>query len=145
MTSLILAAALAAGAARGAAAPAPDPVSGAVLNLSCMEALAAIGQPHLAGVFSFISEKDSPAAFADLTAHDAKALKRYVQKEDKDFKAAGGITSWDHEALMFVLALYSGPLASTFAKPSGSVLTRINELSLAPTLSLEAVAARRKK
>ena len=115
MTTLILAAALAAGAA---AAAAPDPTPGGVLNLSCMEALAAIGQPHLAGVFSFISEKDSPAAFADLIAHDGKALKRYVEKVDQDFKAAGGITTWDHEALMFALALYSGPLASTFEKPS---------------------------
>jgi hypothetical protein len=143
MTSLILAAVLAAGSVRGAAAP--DPAPGGVLNLSCMEALAAIGQPNLAGVFSFISEKDSPAAFADMTAHDAKALKRYVAKVDKDFKAAGGVTTWDHEALMFVLALHAGPLAATFQKPSSSVVDRINALSLAPTLSLEAVAARRKK
>jgi hypothetical protein len=142
MTTLILAAALAAGAT---AAPDPGPAPGGVLDLSCMEALAAIGQPNLAGVFSFISEKDSTAAFADLAAHDAKALQKYVGKVGRDFKAAGGITTWDHEALMFVLALYSGPLASTFEKPSSRVLAQINELSLAPTLSLEKVAARRKK
>ena len=142
MTTLILAAALAAGAA---AAPEPGPTSGGVLNLSCIEALAAIGQPHLAGVFSFIPEKDSPAAFADLAAHDGKALKRYVEKVGKDFEAAGGVMIWDHEVLVFALALYSGPLAATFEQPTAKVLARINELSLAPTLSLEQVAARRKK
>ena len=142
MTILILAAALAAGAA---AAPDPGPTPGGVLNLSCIEALAAIGQPNLAGVFSFISEKDSPAAFADLTAHNEKAIKKYVEKVDKDFKAAGGVTTWDHETLMLALALYSGPLALTFEKPSAKALARINELSLAPTLSLEQVAARRRK
>jgi hypothetical protein len=145
MTNLILAAVLAAGTLRAAAPADPGPASGGVLNLSCIEALASIGQPHLAGVFSFISEKDSPAAFADLTAHDAKALKRYVEKADKDFKAAGGVAAWDHEALMFVLALYSGPLAATFERPSSRVLTRINELSLAPILTLEQVTARRKR
>ena len=115
------------------------------MNLSCIEALAAIGQPSLAGVFSFIFEKDSSAAFADLTVHDSKALKRYVEKVGQDFKAAGGVTTWDHEALMSVLALYAGPLAATLEKPSAKVLTRINELSLAPKLSLEQVAARRRK
>lgn len=143
MTTLILAAALAAGVA---AAPASGPsVQGAVLDLNCMEALAAIGQPHLAGVFSFISEKDSSAAFADLVAHDGKALKKYVEKMDKDFKAAGGVTDWDHEALMFALGLFSGPLAQTLEKPSSRILARLNELSLAPKLSLEVVASRRKK
>ncbi|MCX5797229.1 MAG: hypothetical protein NTY77_17195 [Elusimicrobia bacterium] len=142
MTTLILAAALAAGAA---AAPQPGPDAGGLLNLSCIEALAAVRQPNLAGVFSFISEKDSPAAFADLVAHDGKALKRYVEKVGRDFEAAGGVTTWDHEALLFALALYSGPLAATFEKPSAKLMARISELSLSPTLSLEQVTARRKK
>jgi hypothetical protein len=142
MTTLILAAALATGAA---AAPDPGPTPGGLLNLGCIEALAAIGQPNLAGVFSFISEKDSPAAFANLIAHDGKALKRYVGKVEGDLKAAGGVTIWDHEALLCVLALYSGPLASNFEKPSTKTMALINALSLASTLSLEKVAARRKR
>jgi hypothetical protein len=142
MTSLILAAALAAGAA---AAPDQGAPAGVVLNLSCMEALAAIGQPHLAEVFSFIPEKDSSAAFADLVSHDRKALRKYVEKVDKDFKASGGVAAWDHETLMSVTALYAGPLAANFETPARKVMDRINELSLARTLSLEAVAARRKR
>jgi len=140
MTTLILVAALAAGVAA-----APDPVPGGVLNLSCIEALAAIGQPNLAGVFSFISEKDSSAAFADLVVHDGKALKKYVEKVGRDFKVAGGVTDWDHEVLMFALGIFSGPLVQTLEKPSVRILARLGELSLAPKLSLEAVAARRKK
>jgi hypothetical protein len=136
MITMILAAALAVGAA---ASP------GGVLNLSCLEAIAAIDQPNLAGVFSFISEKDSPAAFAELIAHDGKALKKYVGKVDRDFKAAAGVTTWDHEALAFALALYMGPLASTFDKPSGKLLAQIDQLGHAPTLSLAQVTARRKK
>ena len=143
MTTLILAAALAAGVA---AAPASAPaVQGGVLNLSCIEALAAIGQPSLAGVFSFIPEKDSPAAFADLLVHDNKALKKYAEKVGQDLKAASGITDWDHEAVMFALSLLTGPLAQTLEKPSGKLMARLNELSLAPKLSLEVVVSRRKK
>ena len=142
MTTLILAVALAAGVV---AAPAPAVAAAGVLNLSCIEGLAAIGQPNLAGVFSFISEQDSSAAFADLLVHDNKALKKYVEKVDRDFKAAGGVTDWDHEVLMFALNLFSGPLAQTLEKPSSKMLARLNELSLAPKLSLEVVASRRKK
>jgi len=144
MISVILAAALSATAVR-AAAPALDASSGGVLNLNCIEALASIGEPKLAGVFSFIAEKDSPAAFADLVAHDGKALKKYVVKVEQDFKASGGVTEWDHEVLMFVLSLYSGPLGQTLEKPAAKVLPRLNELSLAPKLTLEQVTARRKK
>ncbi len=142
MTSLILAAALAAGAA--AQTPA-DPAPGGVLNLSCIEALAAIGQPKLAGVFSFVSEKDSPAAFADLVSHDAKALKKYVEKVDQDFRAAGGITGWDHEALLFAQNLFAGPLAATLDKPAGKVLERLQSLGTAPILSLQQISEKRKK
>jgi hypothetical protein len=140
MTALILAAALAVGSA--AQEPA---VQGGLLGLNCIEALAAVGQPKLAGVFSFVPEKDSSAAFADFVANDAKMFKKYVEKVDRDFRAAGGITPWDHEVLMFALSLFSGPLAGTLDKPSGKVLARVQSLSTAPTLSLEIVTSRRKK
>lgn len=148
MRSAILAVALAVGAAGAApvrGAERPDAVRGGLINLSCLEALVAINQPGLAGVFSFITEKDSPAAFADLVAHQGKSLKKYVAKLDQDLKAAGGITTWDHEAIVFALALFSGPLAQTLEKPPQKLVSKMTELSLAPTLALEAVTARRKK
>ena len=150
MTSVILAVTLAVGAvgaeppARGATRPEAVAAQG-VINLSCMEALVAIDEPGLAGVFSFIPEKDSPAAFADLVAHRGKALKKYAAKLEADFKAAGGITPWDHETALFVVALFSGPLAATLEQPSAKLQAKLAELSLAPALSLEQVAARRKK
>ena len=134
--------ALAAGAL-GPAATAGDP--GGVLNLSCVDALVAVDRAGLAGVFSFIAEKDSPAAFADLAVHEPKALKKYLAKVEQDLAAAAGITSWDHEAILTVLALLQGPLAETLRKPSAKVLARLNELSLAPTVTLDIVTARRKK
>ncbi|MDD5629635.1 MAG: hypothetical protein PHU21_11260 [Elusimicrobia bacterium] len=151
MTTILLAAALAAGGVGNVVSaqepgPAPGPsAQGSVLDLSCIEALAAVGEADLAGVFSFIPEKDLPAAFADLVVNDGKALKKYVAKVGRDFDDAGGITTWDRSALLAVLALYSGPAAPTLEKPSPKVMARINELSLAATMSLEQVAARRKK
>ncbi|MDD5655921.1 MAG: hypothetical protein PHF00_01535 [Elusimicrobia bacterium] len=137
---------LAALAAAGVPARAQQPGGqGGVINLSCMEALVSIGRAELAGVFSFVADKDSPAAFADLVAHEPKGLKKYAARLEKDQLAAGGITPWDHEALLSLLALFSGPLADTLGKPSAKLLARLNDLSLAPTVPLETVMARRKK
>jgi len=151
MKSAILAVALAAvraGAAvpsLGAASASAAPVQGGIINLSCMEALVAVEQARLAGVFSFIPEKDSPAAFGDLVAHDGKALKRYADKLDQDFKAGAGITAWDHEAVVFTLSLFSSPLAQTLDLPAPKLQARLTALSLAPTVPLGAIVARRKK
>src|SRR5205807_2646903 len=57
-----------------------------VLNLSCVEALVAVGESRLAGVFAFVAEKDETSAFADLLVHDKGALKKFMAKADKDFK-----------------------------------------------------------
>jgi hypothetical protein len=116
-----------------------------MLNLSCVEALVSIGQAHLAGVFSFVPEKDAPAAFADLIVHDKKALKKYLGKLDGDFKQAAGLSNWDHEALIFALSIYASPMAQTLDKPSGSQMTRMTELGHAPTMTLEQLTARRRK
>lgn len=116
-----------------------------VLNLNCVEALVAVGHASLAGVFSFVSEKDSNAAFADLVAHDGKALKKYAAKLDKDFKAAHGVTVWDHDTVLIVLGLFTGPVADALEKPSKSLMSRMTELSMAPTMTLEQITAQRKK
>ena len=116
-----------------------------MLNLSCVEALVSIGQASLAGVFSFIPEKDSPAAFADLIVHDRKALKKYAVKLEKDLKEAGGISVWDHEAVAFALSIYASPLAETLDKPGASLLTRLDEFARAQTMSLQDLTARRRR
>jgi hypothetical protein len=122
-----------------------SPAQAQILNLSCVEALVAAGQSHLAGVFSFVPEKDAPNAFADLIVHDRKALKKYVAKLEADLKEAGGISTWDHEVLAFALTIYGSPLAQTLDKPGKSQMSALNKLALAPSLSLQDMTARRRK
>ena len=118
-----------------------------MLNLSCLAALTAVGHAgDLGGVFSFITEKDSSAAFADFVVHSKPAMKKYFAKLDADFKDAGGVTSWDHEVLMRVLEIYDSPLAETLEPLPPAVSKKLAEISAAPTLALEDItAARRKK
>ncbi|MFA6003251.1 MAG: hypothetical protein WC881_04210 [Elusimicrobiota bacterium] len=116
-----------------------------VLNLNCVEALVAVEHTALAGVFSFVSEKDSNAAFADLVAHDGKALKKYVAKLEKDVKASAGITAWDHDTVLLALGLFTGPVADTLEKPGKSLMEKLTQLSMKPTMTLEQITAQRKK
>ncbi len=116
-----------------------------MLSLSCVEALVAIDEAKLAGVFSFVPEKDAPAAFGDLIVHDKKALKKYVTKLDRDRDQAGGISPWDHDVMMFILQIYASPLADTLEKPGAAGMERLTVLANAPTMQLQEITARRKK
>ena len=116
-----------------------------MINLSCVEALVAIGQPELAGVFSYISEKDGPAAFADLLVHNKKAMKKFLAKGEKDLKTAAGISQWDHEAVVAAVSIYGSPLAQTLEKPASDTLSRLTNLASAPPLTLADLTARRRK
>ncbi|MDE2491061.1 MAG: hypothetical protein KGM24_09435 [Elusimicrobia bacterium] len=151
---LLLAPALAAaaGAASRAAAPAEASSSAAapadgvgMVDASLIEALAAIKKPEVVGVFSFVSEQDSPFAFADLLARDQASLKRYLKKLDADKKAANGLTAWDHDVCASLVNLYASPLASTFGKPAPKWLSKVNECVLAQALPLSAIVDARRK
>ncbi len=128
----------------GAAAVAPADGNGMV-SLSLVEALAAIKEPQLAGIFSFVSEKDSPFAFADLIARDRKARRRYLGKLDADRTAAGGLTPWDHQVCASLVNLYASPLGSTFGTPGKKRMASINECVLSAVVPLEQIVAKRKK
>ncbi|OGR90821.1 MAG: hypothetical protein A2V88_08390 [Elusimicrobia bacterium RBG_16_66_12] len=116
-----------------------------MVNLSLVDALAAIEEPQLAGVFSFIPEKHSTFAFADLMARDKKALRRYLEKLKADLKAADGLTGWDHEVCATLVNLYASPLSGAFEKPDDKRLKKINECVLAPAVQLSEIVAKRKK
>jgi hypothetical protein len=116
-----------------------------MVSLSLIEALAAIRQPQLAGIFSFVAEADAPFAFADFLARDKKAMKAYLNKLGDDRKAADGLTDWDHEVCASLVNLYGSPLAATFGVPEPKRMSQINECVLSPILPLEAIVARRKK
>lgn len=119
--------------------------AGTMVSLSLIEALAAVRKPELAGIFSFVAEKDAPFAFADLMARDKKALKAYMEKLDDDRKAANGLTDWDHAVCASLVNLYSSPIASTFGKPDEKRMSKINECVLAPVVPLEEIVSRRKR
>ena len=130
-------------AAPKAAAPAAEPTG--MISFSLIEALAAIHQPELAGVFSFVSERNAPFAFADFLARDKKAMKLYLNKLDADFKAAAGLTEWDHEVCASLINLYSSPLPPGFERADEKRMKQINDCMLAPTTTLEDIVARRRK
>lgn len=117
-----------------------------ILSLSCVEALVSIERPELAGVFSFVSEKDAPVAFADLVARDKKTLKKYVAKLEADYKLSTSLTEWDREATVALVALYGSPLVETLEhKPKPELVQRLAQLAAAPTIPLEQMTARRRK
>lgn len=141
MTSLLLAAFLLAPSLSPSRAQGPAPLS----NIGCLDTLLAVGEGRLAGIFSFVSEKDSPTAFADLAVHDKEVLRKFVAKVDKDVKTAGGVLQWDHDALVATQTILASPIADTVPKPPSKLVARMAELSRLPTLTLEQLATRRKK
>lgn len=125
--------------------PTPDVSSVGMVNLSLIDALTAVDEPRLTGIFAFIPEKNSTFAFADLLARDKKALKRYLAKLRADQKSAGGLTGWDHEVCATLVTLYSSPLSGSLDKPNDKRMSRINECVLSTTVALAEIVARRKK
>jgi len=115
-----------------------------ILNLNCLEALAAVGEPELSGIFSYVPDADTAAAFADLVVHQRSALRKFMDKDEADVKAVGGVSQWDHSVAAYALSIYALPAAAaTVEKPSASDLKRLNALLAAPALSLEQMTARR--
>ena len=126
--------------------PAVDAPRGAsMMSLSLVEALAAIHQPQLAGIFSFVAEADAPFAFADFLARDKKAMKLYLGKLGDDRTAANGLTDWDHGVCASLVNLYASPMAATFGAPEPKRMKEINDCVLSPVVSLEDIVARRKR
>jgi hypothetical protein len=116
---------------------------GQMLNLSCVEALASIDEARLAGVFSFVPEKDSPTAFADLVARDPKAMKRYLKKLNRDLKQAGGLSQWDHDVVVAAVTLYGSPMAAMLPKQKPATIEHLASLAQAPAMTLQELTAKR--
>lgn len=134
--------------ATAAAAPkaVPQPTSGpAVVNLSLIEAVAAIDMPQITGLFAFIAEQDASFAFADLVARDPKAMKKYLAKLQDDKKVSNGITDWDHQVCATLVNLYASSMGATLGRPSEKQTKFINECVLAPVVPLSEIVSRRKR
>jgi hypothetical protein len=132
-------------AARAAKPAAAVPEATGMISFSLVEALASIHQPQLAGIFSFVEEKNAPFAFADFIARDKKSMKLYLNKLDADVEAAGGLTEWDHEVCASLINLYGSPMAATFGVPDAKRMKQINDAMLSRIISLEEIVAKRKK
>ncbi|MDX6770128.1 MAG: hypothetical protein SF051_11400 [Elusimicrobiota bacterium] len=136
--------------AQAAAAPAPKAVPAAsagpaVVNLSLIEAVAAIEMPQITGLFAFIAEQDASFAFADLIARDPKAMKKYLKKLESDKKVANGLTAWDHEVCASLVNLYASSLGATMGRPNEKTMGVINECVLATVVPLSEIVSRRKR
>jgi hypothetical protein len=145
VTGLALAALLCvspASAGEAAAVPAGQ-ASGARVNMSLIEGLNAIGKPELVGVFAYVAEQYAPYAFGDLLVRDRGALRDFADKVRADMKAANGLTDWDHAVCAVVVNAITG--ASTPSKPKKKTMSAINECVLSPVLTLQEIAARRKR
>ncbi len=150
MTRALVLAALLVAPAYGAPSPAPKAVpqasaGPAVVNLSLIEAVAAIEMPQITGLFAFIAEQDASFAFADLVARDPKAMKKYLKKLESDKKAANGLTSWDHEVCATLVNLYASALGATLGRPNEKQQSFINECVLANVVPLSEIVSRRKR
>ena len=132
-------------AARPAKAAAPAVEATGMISFSLVDALAAIHQPQLAGIFSFVEEKNAPFAFADFIARDKKSMKLYLKKLDADVESANGLTEWDHEVCASLINLYGSPMAATFGVPDAKTMKQINDAMLSRTISLEEIVSKRKK
>lgn len=148
--AVLLAAPAPALGAQAAAAPAPKAVPAtsagpAVVNLSLIEAIAAIELPQVTGLFAFIAEQDASFAFADLIARDPKAMKKYLKKLADDKKVSSGITDWDHQVCATLVNLYASTMGSMLGRPSEKQSKFINECVLAPVVPLSEIVTRRRR
>ena len=141
---LLSASAFAAAPIKGGAAAKSEPLPG-LINLSLVEALTAVKEPGLAGVFTYISEDNAPTAFADYVARDGHALKRYLDKLDDDRKAAKGLTNWDHMVCAMLVNFYASAAGGIFGRPDVKRMSKINQCLLTPIVTLESLVAARKK
>jgi hypothetical protein len=116
-----------------------------VLNLSVIEALAAVDHADLAGVFGFIAERDNAAAFADFLLRDGKAQKKYLAKLEKDLKVGGGLTEWDHAVLQGMVSVYGSPMANLLKKPSAKTILHMAQMASAPVITLEQLSVKRRQ
>lgn len=135
-------------AAAAAAAPKGPPRASAgpaVVNLSLIEAVAAIEMPQITGLFSFIAEQDASFAFADLVARDPKAMKKYLRKLQDDKKISSGLTGWDHEVCATLVNLYASSLGATLRRPPEKSMNFINECVLSPVVPLSEIVSRRRR
>lgn len=121
------------------------PVQQQMINLNLINALVAIHQENLAGLFGYIAEQNAAPAFAEYLFRSPDALKLFVKKDEKDLKGTGGIDEWDKAVFLYVVGLNSnGEGLAGGPTLSPKMMERVSALSLAPAMSLSDLTMRRK-
>lgn len=146
-----MAAALLAAFAAGAPAAAQDAIGieppqmeqGGVLDLSVIEALAALKRPELSGVFAFVPESRTSIAFANLLLADPKSRGRYLKFCEKTHGDAGAVSRWDKQVLLLLVGMNGQGELPVGVKPmSDKDRKRINKLALVPGVAIEELRGR---
>ena len=128
-------------AQQGAAPALPQQTQ--IINFSLLDALPAIGQPELGGLFGYVPEPASAPAFADYLLRRRPALKRFVKRGEKDLKQTGAVNEWDRQVFTYLLVISNSPAAGDDGL-TGSWAERVGALALAPALPLDQIQLRRK-
>lgn len=115
-----------------------------MINLSLIDALVAIHEEGLAGIFGYIAESNAAPAFAEYLFRTPKALKLFVQKGERDLKETGGISEWDKEVYLYVIGINSNGTNAGAELLPAKLLDRVATLSLATGLPLSEITMRRK-
>jgi len=107
-----------------------------------VEALVAVEAQDHSGIFSFILEEHAPIAMADYLARNPKRLKKFLKKNERDFKKTQGISEWDKKVFLYLVGINA---QNQYGKKriSEKVMVRVNEISLLPALPLNIMAQRR--
>jgi hypothetical protein len=121
----------------------PRMSQGAVLNLSLIEALVAVRQQRLSGVFAFVPEDRTGLAFANYMMYDHKALKRYLKYARKIFDKAGAISHWDKRVMLLLVGMVNQAQRPPGVEAVGKKqVSQISELALVPGVPVEELRTR---
>ena len=142
----LLAGALA--AALWAAPAAAEPLAGTPryqpIAPALTEALAAIEDSALVGVFLFVAPGDAPVAFAAYLLRDHAALKRFVKKVEQDAKRVKVISRWDK-----LVCLHLVGMGVDSHRPAGGKtlskkwVARVQDLTLSQSAQYQDIVDRR--
>lgn len=145
---LILVASAALAAAQPATAPAvarphaiPKP---GMIDRSLIEDVNAMDEPNLVAVFAYIPLTNQPAALAELLTRDHRGLKRYADKLNRDIKAAGGVTDWDHEVCAVLVDRFE-TVSDRSGLPDKKRMSIINECILSRVVPFAELMIKRNK
>lgn len=115
------------------------PAQQSMINLSLVDALVAVHEEKLAGIFGFVADQNAAPAFADYLFRNPKALKLFLKKGEADLKRIGGVNEWDKQVYLYIVTIQANASLVSDNALSPKIYDRVTTLSLAPGVSLAAI------